>query len=42
MQSKDLFTLKIKCKGKRRVGKANKRINLEKVYWSGLPFPSPE
>ena len=27
----DLYTLKINCKGKRTVGKANKRINVEKL-----------
>ena len=27
---KDLYTLKINCKGERTVGKANKRINVEK------------
>ena len=26
----DLYTLKINCKGKRTVGKANKEINVEK------------
>ena len=37
MQSKievdkeDLYTLKINCKGKRTVGKANKGINVEKI-----------
>ena len=29
---KDLYTFKINCKGKRTVGKANKGINVEKVY----------
>ena len=28
---KDLYTLKINCKGKRTVGKANKRIDIEKM-----------
>jgi len=28
---KDLYTLKINCKRKRTVGKANKGINLEKI-----------
>ena len=27
---KDLYTLKINCKGKRTVGKTNKEINIEK------------
>ena len=27
----DLYTLKINCKGKRTVGKANKEINVEKI-----------
>ena len=27
----DLYTLKINCKGKRPVGKANKGINVEKI-----------
>ena len=27
----DLYTLKINCKGKRTVGKANKGINMEKI-----------
>ena len=27
----DLYTLKINCKGKRTIGKANKEINVEKV-----------
>ena len=27
----DLFTLKINCKGKRTVGKANKEINVQKI-----------
>ena len=27
----DLYTLKINCKGKRTLGKANKRINVEKI-----------
>ena len=26
-----LYTLKIKCQGERRVGKANKGINVEKI-----------
>ena len=30
-QMKKLYTLKINCKGKRTVGKANKGINVEKV-----------
>ena len=28
---KDLYTLKINCKGERTVGKANKGINIEKI-----------
>ena len=28
----DLYTLKINCRGKRTVGKANNRINVEKNY----------
>ena len=28
---KDLYVLKINCKGKRTVGKANKGINIEKT-----------
>ena len=27
----DLYTLKINCKGKRTVGKPNKRINVEEI-----------
>ena len=27
----DLYTLKINCKGKRTVGKANKGLNVEKI-----------
>ena len=30
VDEEDLFTLKINCKGKRRVGKANKWIKVEK------------
>ena len=30
VDKEDLYTLKINCKGKRTVGKANKGINLEK------------
>ena len=30
MVKENLYTLKINCKGKRTVGKANKGINLEK------------
>ena len=30
VDEKDLYTLKINCKGKRTVGKANKEINVEK------------
>ena len=29
VDEEDLYTLKINCKGKRRVGKANKGINVE-------------
>ena len=28
---KDLYTLKVNCKGKRTAGKANKGINVEKI-----------
>ena len=28
---KDLYTLKINCKGKRTVGKSSKGINVEKI-----------
>ena len=31
VDKEDLFTLKINCKGKRTVGKANKWINVEKI-----------
>ena len=31
MDKEDLYTLKINCKGKRTVGKANKGINVEKI-----------
>ena len=31
VDKEDLCTLKIKCKGKRTVGKANKGINVEKI-----------
>ena len=31
VDKEDLYTLKINCKGKRTVGKANKRINVEKI-----------
>ena len=31
VDKEDLYTLKINCKGKRTVGKANKRINIEKI-----------
>ena len=30
MDKEDLYTLNINCKGKRTVGKANKRIKVEK------------
>ena len=30
VDEEDLYTLKINCKGKRTVGRANKRVNLEK------------
>ena len=31
VNEEDLYTLKINCKGKRTVGKANKEINVEKI-----------
>ena len=31
VDNEDLYTLKINCKGKRTVGKANKGINVEKI-----------
>ena len=31
IDEEDLYTLKINCKGKRPVGKANKRIDVEKI-----------
>ena len=31
VDKEDLYTLKINCKGKRTVGKANKGINVEKI-----------
>ena len=31
VDEEDLYTLKINCKGKRRVRKANKGINVEKI-----------
>ena len=31
IDEEDLYTLKINCKGKRTVGKANKEINVEKT-----------
>ena len=31
VNKEDLYTLKINCKGKRIVGKANKGINVEKI-----------
>ena len=34
---KDLYTLKVNCKGKRIVGKANKGISVEKII-IGLIF----
>ena len=30
VDKEDLYTLKINCKGKRTIGKANKGINIEK------------
>ena len=30
-RGRDLYTLKINCKGKRTVGKANEGINVEKI-----------
>ena len=32
INKEDLYTLKVNCKGKSTVGKANKRINVEKNY----------
>ena len=34
LDKEDLYTLKINAKGKRRVGKANKGINVEKIIIS--------
>ena len=31
IDEEDLYTLKINCKGKRTVGKANEKINVEKI-----------
>jgi len=31
VDKEDLYTLKINCKGKKAVGKANKGINVEKI-----------
>ena len=31
VDKEDLYTLKVNCKGKRTVGKANKGINVEKI-----------
>ena len=31
VDKEDLYTLKINCKGKRAIGKANKGINVEKI-----------
>ena len=31
VDKEDLYTLNINCKGKRTIGKANKRINVEKI-----------
>ena len=31
IDKEDLYRLKINCKGKRTVGKANKEINVEKI-----------
>ena len=31
VDEEDLYTLKINCKGKRTIGKANKGINVEKI-----------
>ena len=31
VDKEDLYLLKINCKGKRTVGKENKRINVEKI-----------
>ena len=31
IDKEDLYTLKMNCKGKRKVGKANKGINVEEI-----------
>ena len=31
VDKEDFYMLKINCKGKRTIGKANKRINIEKI-----------
>ena len=31
IDEEDLYTLKINCKGKRTAGKANEKINVEKI-----------
>ena len=36
MVKENLYTLKINCKGKRTVGKANREINVEKII--GLKY----
>ena len=36
VDKEDLYILKINCKGKRTVGKANKGINVEKIMIIGL------
>ena len=36
VDKEDLYTLKINCKGKRTVGKANKGIHVEKIIIIGL------
>ena len=37
VHEEDLYTLKINCKGKRTVGKANKGVSVEKII-TGLKF----
>ena len=36
VDKEDLYLLKINCKGKRTVGKANKRLNVEKIMFKKL------
>ena len=33
VDNEDIYTLRINCKGKKTVGKANKGINVKKYYW---------